>query len=320
MLGRAVWCWCLVPALASNACGKVSSPHDDFVDRSGSAGATLTAGSTSESAGSASVAGNASTAGTSSGGSGGSGGDSDAGGAGPDEILAALDTDDATINRLAGRELLELGLKVGYAEGYAQCTCLPLPSWHLDAKGLDGCARAESGFEKLFDPTGLRCILEESRRVPDLEEAVRCRIRQLRARGRAYQQCPDGPGGPNRPAELVPSCGSDEAIMVLNGNTCFGAILCADGTFQFTGRCDYHLDCADGHDERGCHDVVCGDKLVDWGQICDPEVCPVTSTPFCPPDDPRSFLCDDGTQVPVSAVCNDVDDCATGRDEQYCYR
>ncbi|HYQ28546.1 MAG TPA: hypothetical protein VER04_15050, partial [Polyangiaceae bacterium] len=108
--------------------------------------------------------------------------------------------------------------------------------------------------------------------------------------------------------------------MLLNGSTCRAAILCSDGKFQQTGRCDFQFDCSDGGDERGCLELLCGDKLIDAFYACDPQVCPAPSMPpFCIPDDPTHFLCGEGTPRFVGGLCNDVAECADGRDEQYCF-
>src|SRR6478752_3137528 len=250
---------CVGLALAANACGKAVSDDDDHTGTGGFSGDALTGGTQSASSGAPSVAGSSSSGGAVN----------TAGATDGENALAALDTDDATIDSRSGRELLELAIKIGYAEGYAQCTCLLPGPRPLDPAGLDGCARAESNFERLFEPATFRCVLEQSTTVSGFDDAVRCRAKKLRSRGRGYQRCTDGPGGPNLADEPSDACSEDDtATQLLVGNTCLGAILCNDGKFQQTGRCDLQLDCSDASDERGCRELFCGDQLIDALAVC----------------------------------------------------
>jgi hypothetical protein len=108
---------------------------------------------------------------------------------------------------------------------------------------------------------------------------------------------------------------------LLAGSGCEQAFYCAGGAGAKATRCDYNVECADGADERGCGEFVCGNMLVDPGSVCDPTVCPATSfaPPICPSDDPLGFLCGDGTKTHILNVCNGTPDCANGRDEAYCF-
>ena len=309
----------LVLALLGGACGKaVQLPGDDAAAPGAYAGAGGTAGVASDFAAAPNAGGVPGGVGD-----GVAGEPAAAGGAGaaPDDQLAPLDIDDASIDDSAGQELIELTMSIGYARGAAVCTCLT--GSPLSDSGLDGCARAESTLQGLFDPAFRGCVLEQSRAIPGFDERVRCRARSLRAEGRAYRQCPEGAdGGAHNPSGIIsPACEqNDAADRMLAGYTCSEAILCADGTLHQAGRCDQQLDCPDGSDERGCGDVSCGDQLIYKYQVCDPEACSFAfDPPLCADGDSSEILCGDGSKVSISVLCNDVKDCADGRDERYCY-
>ena len=242
-----------------------------------------------------------------------------------DRPLGPLAIDDETIDQAAGAALLDLARKVSLARGYAICDCL-LPNLPnppvLSADALEGCAEAESAVVSLFDPTQARCILEQSQAVPGFDAYLRCRTKGARDLGRAYASCPDGGMLSLTDAGVYcdPTTAPQGAIDLISGQLCKRSFYCADGTFTMTGRCDQKLDCPDGADERGCREFVCGDVLVSAALECDPENCPPTLPhPFCVASDPSRFLCDDGTEVDISLVCDGNPDCANGRDEQYCY-
>ena len=279
---------CFVLAIIASACGgKSTQPADPGA-----------------SAGSAATSGTASVAGA-------SGAD---GGAAREGILAPLATDDATIDTQSGAELLQLAMKIGYAGGYAQCTCLP----KSPLADLDGCARAESQFQLLFEPAVARCVLEEAREVPEFDELLRCKAKSIRSLGRHYAECPEGTDTKGRGSEAAYDCtAADTTWQLASGSPCRDAFSCEDGTFLHTGHCDLHRDCPDSSDERGCADFACVDQLLSPLEACS---CAIDfSPPLCTEGDPLNVQCGDGTQVFAGKLCDQVEDCATGRDEQYCF-
>lgn len=231
-------------------------------------------------------------------------------------ILAPLDTDDATLAAASGAELLTLAMEIGYARGWAMCTCIaPQP---LPEEALPGCAEAETSYEWLYQQPGrAQCLLEKARSVPGFDERLRCRARLLRADGNVYAACADGQL--TRSTYVGPDCAENEAAdAIIGGRDCSRAFLCADGARFDEGQCDLKLDCEDGADERGCGAVKCGDTLVDRYDACDPEKCAAFDPPLCELHDLRLF-CGDGQEFSVGALCDGEKNCATGRDEQYCY-
>jgi len=233
-------------------------------------------------------------------------------------ILAALDTSDDTIDQATGADLLNLAAAIGFARGYAICTCVP-PGFQGEA--LEQCAVGESLFSALYDPVRARCILEESRDVPGFDAYLQCYTKLARDVGRGYANCMDAMIGPD-PYGDPTTCLQDSSAppgfgLLFDG--CQSAFSCSDGTFTSSGRCDLKVDCSDGADEHGCGDFICGDVLVDAGDVCSPGVCSLDVTPPICNGDSNYFQCGDGTQVYVYDVCNGTQDCANGRDEEYCY-
>lgn len=287
---------CFVLAIIVSACGGKSTQPDNHpsTGQGGSAGSAATSGSGNSAAGS----------GTN-------------GGAAPETILAPLATDDATIDAKSGAELLELAMNIGYAEGYAQCTCLPKEP----VADLDGCARAESRFELLFEPAVARCVVEQGREVAGFDELLRCKAKSTRSLGRHYANCPDGTDTKGAGPEPPYNCSAaDDVWQLASGSPCRDAFSCDDGTFLHAGHCDFHRDCPDSSDERGCGDFVCGDQLLSPWDACNPDACSVDfSPPLCSGAEPLRAQCGDGTEVSVGQLCNQVQDCSTGRDEQYCF-
>jgi hypothetical protein len=327
-LGRAAWraCW-LFPlmSLVAVACGKTSDharegegastnvPEPTQSGAGGKAGGGAESGGTSLSGATAAGAVNA----TGEAGEAGAVVPWSGGGGARAEALAPLGTDDATLDQASGAELLELAIDIGYAHGYALCTCraaLPFPDSELGR-----CAEAESGFETFLEPARARCLLERSRSVPDFDELLRCRARLLRARGRNMALCPDdvAPGlGP----EPVPTCEEPvELEELLNGGHCYNAFVCDDDTLLQDARCDRELDCPDGEDERGCGSIMCGDVLLDRFDACDSVPCQTIDAPLCTLEGGARVFCDDGEDLPLDKLCDGAEDCATGRDERYCF-
>jgi len=241
-----------------------------------------------------------------------------AGGGDPDRArtLAPLATDDATIDQASGAALFDLARAIGYAEGYAQCSCF-IPTSSVEE--LDGCSIEESGFRALFQPMPARCILQLSRNLPGFDEYVRCRIKMIRTYGKAWAEC--AMGKDTRPDINVLACtASDDVMALLTGSTCWNAFFCADGTFAMHGRCDFVADCPDLADERGCGHFICGDKLIDPASACDLRVCSATFTPpLCDPHKPEQVLCGDGSAIYAGALCNGTKECPDGRDEEMCF-
>lgn len=232
-------------------------------------------------------------------------------------ILAPLDTSDATLDATSGAELLKLALQIGYARGWAMCTCL---SGHpLSAESLQGCAEEESTYRWLYQQPGpSECLLDKAKSVPGFEERLRCRTRSLRAEAKVYAACAQGTE--TRPLGVSFDCGQNErADMMIGGSECYNAFLCGDGARFDTGHCDLKVDCEDGADERGCSNVLCGDKLVDRFNACNPEYCDVFDPPLCEVEPLLRVFCGDGQHVSFDQLCDGKDDCATGRDEQYCF-
>ncbi|HEY7370657.1 MAG TPA: hypothetical protein VIF57_00670, partial [Polyangia bacterium] len=228
-------------------------------------------------------------------------------------------TTDATIDQATGAQLFDLARNISYAQGWAECTCLIPNSQILSPDALDSCARAEAGLRALFDPNQSRCILDQSRSVPGFDNYLRCRTKLLRDVGSDYAECAMGTN--TRPGPGFNTCtASSTAQNLLAGVGCESAFYCAGGTGPMAGRCDLAVDCADGADEHGCGEFVCGDRLVAPGSVCDPTACPYTfMPPQCAPGDPTRFLCGDGTDTSVLDVCDGATDCVNGRDEQYCF-
>lgn len=299
---KSSWLACLAIAIASGACqGRKPLPEEGTVPSGGAGG----------SAGGSPIGGVAGNGGADAGGA--------AGGEDPSRArtLAPLATDDATIDQASGAALFDLARAIGYAEGYAQCSCF-IPTSPVEE--LDGCSIEESGFRALFPPMQARCILQVSRDVPGFDEYLRCRIKRIRTYGKVWAEC--AMGKDTRPDfNSVPACTASEDVQVLLvGGTCSSAFYCADGTFAMHGRCDFVEDCPDLADERGCGHFICGDKLIDPGEACDSTVCSATFTPpLCVPGMPEPVLCGDGNVTTVFALCNDTKECPNGRDEELCF-
>jgi len=298
---------CLALAIVSTACGRLPLSPTDAAAGSGHVGGAPDRGQ---------IGGAGSDAGL-------AGGDGRADqehvdGATRANILAPLATTDTMIDQAAGAALFELAKGIGYARGYAMCTCLADPP--LPAESLDSCSREETGFPAFRDPMQARCIFDRSRELPGFDEYLRCRTKALRESGRDYAECamgtktvPDAPG-------LLACTAPDSVQGLLAGNGCEAAFYCADGTFVRQGRCDFNLDCSNSDDERGCGHFICGDKLIDPYLACSPQYCPVTFTPpLCLSNNPLLFLCGDGTDTNIGHVCDGVANCASGRDEAYCF-
>jgi len=105
-------------------------------------------------------------------------------------ILAPLAATDTTIDQATGAALFDLAMGIGYAHGYAMCTCMIENL--LPADALDGCARAETAFTALFEPMQARCIFDRSRELPGFDEYLRCRAKLVREVGRDYAECAMG--------------------------------------------------------------------------------------------------------------------------------
>lgn len=307
-------------------------------------GGTATSGDAGKSGhGGTSPAGGAGTTSTGGGGSdggtsaiGGSGGETpsagdageSAGGAdSTDEILAALDTDDATIDAASGAALLELARDIGFARGYAVCTCLlPDGAPPIEGDSLRTCAIVESGFaENLFDEAKARCVADRSQAIAEFDAYLRCNLKNLRDVARVQAQCfLDTP-----PVTFMYMCEySAEADDLLRSGSCDNAFFCDDGRFTETGRCDKRVDCTDWEDERNCADLFGVDLLLWDNEILYPAYACGTESrcglvadpPFCSPDTKELFLCGDGTDIPTQLVCDRTADCANGRDEELCLR
>jgi hypothetical protein len=233
------------------------------------------------------------------------------------EALEPLGTDDATLDQASGAELLELAIDIGYAHGYALCTCRP--ALLFPDSELGRCAEAESGFDRFMDPARARCLLESSSSVPDFDEQLRCRARVLRARGRNMALCPDD-APPGMGPEPVPTCEETiELDELLNGGQCLNAFICDDDTLLEDARCDRELECPDGEDERGCGNIICGDVLLDSFDACDSVPCQAIDAPLCTLEGGARLFCGDGEDRPLDELCDGAEDCATGRDERYCF-
>jgi len=322
-------CWLFPLMLLAVACGKTSAhpregegastsvPEPTQSGAGGKSGGGVESGGASLSG--ATAAGAANAAGNEAGeaGAGGAGVPWSGGGGARAEALAPLGTDDATLDQASGAELLELAMDIGYAHGYALCTCRP-PLQFPDSE-LGRCAEAESRFETFLEPARARCLLERSSSVPDFDERLRCRARVLRARGRNMALCPDDvpPGmGP----EPVPTCEeSVELQALLSGEHCYNAFICDDDTLLEDARCDRELECPDGEDERGCGNVICGDVLLDRFDACDSVPCQTIDAPLCTLEGGARLFCGDGEDLPLDKLCDGAEDCATGRDERYCF-
>ena len=329
--------WGLVLAILAGACNRSLTPSNGPTAGNGGinpsggggvaiAGAAGQVGTGAAAAGGGGPAGSAGAGGASASGVGGAiGGDVDGGSAGgggfmPTGVLAPLATTDAALDQATGAQLFDLARNISYAQGWAECACLIPNSQTLSPDTLDTCARAEGGFRALFDPNESRCILDETRSVSGFDDYLRCRTKGLREVGQDYAECAMGIN--TRPGPGPNTCtASPTAQNLLAGVGCERAFYCADGTVAMTGRCDYVVDCADGADEHGCGELVCGDELIDPGQACDPTVCPPSAfvPPLCAPGDPTRLQCGDGTDTSVLDACNGVFDCVNGRDEAYCF-
>jgi suppressor of tumorigenicity protein 14 len=250
-----------------------------------------------------------------------------AGGAASSDALAALAIDDQTIDGASGAALLDLARAIGHAKGLAICECLPPnmnpPNPPLSGDALEQCAQAESNALPLFDPAQALCVLEQSQAIPGFDEFLRCRLKGTREVGLSFAPCAEGKatgqvldaGLSNPVCDITPPPGAVELL----ADACSRAFLCNDGTLTMTGRCDAKLDCPDGADEHGCRELTCGDTIVNYQFVCDPQSCPASFTPpICVPGDLSRFLCGDGTDVSILVVCDGTKDCANGRDEQYC--
>jgi hypothetical protein len=280
----------------------------------GAGGGLPSSGATASVAGNLGVPGGASLGGAGSGGlaAGGSGG------AGPDDILAPLATDDATLDEASRAELIELGLAIGYAHGHALCTCIaPFPVSDVD---LPDCARGEMGFsDRLLDPAVRQCVLEKASALPGFDDTLRCRVRSLRAAGRIYAECAQGPE--TRPLGPLADCSEEAAaVSLMNGAGCTRAFSCGDGELLDDARCDLSIDCGDGEDERGCGEVWCGDRLIERIEACIPESCDRFDPPLCETrEGVASVICGDDELVTFDKLCDGAEDCASGRDEEYCF-
>ena len=313
---------CLVLAIASGACARKPLSPTDGTGGSGHAGGGPDSGP---------IGGAGNDAGGAGGGDGPADPANDAGGAWRDaradqehldgatraSILAPLAATDTTIDQATGAELFKLALGIGYAYGYAMCTCLL--DIALSAEAIDGCARAEAVFTALLHPMQARCILDRSREVPGFDEYLRCRTKLVRDVAPGYVECAMGTS--TIPPPIPGPCdASDSVKSLLGGAGCEAAFYCADGRFTQKGRCDFTFDCSDRADERGCGHFICGEKLIDPELACIPEYCPDTFTlPLCLPNNPLLFLCGDGTGTPIANLCNGVKNCLDGRDEAYCF-
>jgi hypothetical protein len=237
----------------------------------------------------------------------------------PAGILGSLAITDATIDQATGADLFDLARQIGYAQGYAVCTCSAPDGVALTQEWFDSCAPAESGFRALIPPMEARCIYDLSRNVPGFDDYLRCRIKAVRLYGQYAASCV--PGMSLIPPPPLPTCTAPDSTQnLLFGLTCEAAFYCADGTFAMTGHCDYKLDCADGADERGCGHLVCGGELIDPSVACDPnDECTAFTPSICVPGDPLGFACGDGTTTDIHLVCDGTNDCANGRDEAVCF-
>jgi hypothetical protein len=256
----------------------------------------------------------------------------------PDEaaILAPLSLDDEDIQAAEGDALVEMGLALGIARGYAMCRCATTPSRPPDSvDDLAGCASWEAGpFSTLVresmlgparaDEDGLRCVKEALALDSTLEASMRCLARSIRDDGRAWlEQCSRASPEPTVPRLPAP-CSSGEGLqMVLV--TCDFAVYCSDGTRKSGKRCDASRECEDWSDELGCfeisgRDIVrCGDTLDRAEYFCQRTECGyMTEPPLCDEEHRDRFLCADGSDVGHEAVCDRKADCADATDERFC--
>lgn len=86
---------------------------------------------------------------------------------------------------------------------------------------------------------------------------------------------------------------------------------CVDACLEFVGEGDaeFDEDCVDAAIEAiecladlSCDEDGCEDEFDDAADACEGAV----------------FVCDDGAEIPVEFVCDDVLDCDSGEDEDFC--
>jgi hypothetical protein len=107
-----------------------------------------------------------------------------------------------------------------------------------------------------------------------------------------------------------------------DGPACADLFSCGDLRIFSWRRCDLVSDCADGSDERDCEEYVCPDTgvPVDAATFCDGIFdCNGRQDELQPQCYP-AFVCNSGTEVPLSARCDGTTDCLEGEDEADCGR
>jgi hypothetical protein len=241
------------------------------------------------------------------------------------EIVAPLGTDDATIDATTGGDLLELGLAIGAARGYAMCRC----AWSPDMPPMDveevlrGCGGEESGLRELVPKDSARCFEEGMASLPAAEAYLRCRIKWSRDDAAKWVDLCSNPEVQPVPAEFCEASPETQRLL----DDCQFAVYCADGVRVEGRRCDFGIDCADQSDELGCFETSgrdwfwCDPELEHPSVVCHSNTCGLEKTPpVCDPDRPNVYLCDDRSEVSVESVCNRASDCPDGSDERYCFK
>ena len=245
------------------------------------------------------------------------------------EILAPLWTDPARLDAAAGEELLELVYALGRARGYAVCRCGLSPDEAPDDElfeRLAGVCAADETMPLLRTPAQLSCMREFGPEVPGLDEYLRCSAR--RTQYNAFERDPIECLGLNEPNEphLPPSDCPLPAMYEWLRDTCLDAYFCADQTRVNGRRCDGRAQCEDASDEFSCYedvgrdDYLCAGVPVSPMLLCDSDCGPDSAPPHCDFRPHPTFVCRDGSELPIAQVCDREPDCSEGEDESQCLR
>jgi hypothetical protein len=226
---------------------------------------------------------------------------------------------------------------VGLARGYAMCRCAVTPTQlpeDIDQL-VTQCAREESGiFRDLnplpYEPGAARpnCggeLVEQFSQEPMLEEVLRCTIRRYRDEGQYWLSLCANPI--LLPPPGVASCPGSE-VLEKTLLFCTSRVTCGDGTMLAeTVLCNGTATCPDQSDEYRCFGVngqdmvLCGEEFVPANLFCQASRCGyLTNPPVCDESKPGRFICDDGTDIGLSALCNRQVDCPDETDERHCFR
>lgn len=210
--------------------------------------------------------------------------------------------------------------EAGYQRGLALCRCaapkLPEPM-------LSACARDETGYgSTVFSEAGRRCMVELATVSEEFRLHLLCLTELLdRRRDCEASSCP---------SLANPACGKESCPPIaehlqLQWWTCGEAHYCGDVRVD-GARCNFHVDCPDLSDERGCSPtgILCDDRIqvVFPGQLCDGRMDCANgedeqSCAPRPANEPH-LVCADGSTVPSAVACDGRKDCADGRDERSC--